>query len=141
MNDSTIPGPTRPNPPVITSITVTVIPDSGALEADPSAPKAELKPFRDPRWSWHVHGEVRIAKPPRLWWSWVAGMLMSPAGYRAYFAPHVADMHEQYFECLKRGNLWGARRAVIRANLYAVPSWIWGVIAHVLVRVIAWIRT
>lgn len=83
---------------------------------------------------------VRLAMPPRFLWSGIARMVLSPAGYRRSCEPHIADMHQEYFECISRGDEWGARRAVIRAHLYAVPSWVWSLGAHLVLRLVAWIR-
>jgi hypothetical protein len=79
---------------------------------------------------------MRLAKPPKLIWSWLAQRLMSPAQYRRLCEPHIADMHAQYFECISKGDKKGARWAVIRGNVYAVPSWAWGAVGWLLV----WIK-
>jgi hypothetical protein len=82
---------------------------------------------------------MRLARPPKLIWSWLAQKLMSPAQYRRLCEPHIADMHAQYFECISRRDWKGARWAVIRGNLYAIPSWVWGAVASILLWVKHWL--
>jgi hypothetical protein len=84
---------------------------------------------------------VRLTKPPKLIWSWLAQRLMSPAQYRRLCEPHIADMHAQYFDCISKGDKKGARWAVIRGNLHAVPSWVWGVALTVLGWLKHWLST
>jgi hypothetical protein len=66
-------------------------------------------------------------EPPKLWWSGIARWVMSPTQYRARWLPHVADMHFEYSERMQRGDLWGARWAVLRAHFYSVPRGLWTV--------------
>lgn len=84
---------------------------------------------------------VKLAKPPKFIWSWLDGRLISPTQYRKLCEPHIADMHAQYFECISKGDESGARWAVIRGNLYAVPSWAWGVALTVLGWLKHWLST
>jgi len=75
---------------------------------------------------------VKLIKPPKLYWDWLARRLMSPSQYKKLCEPHIADMHAQYFCCINKGDEVGARWAVIRGNVYAVPSWAWGALASLL---------
>lgn len=45
-------------------------------------------------------------------------------------------MHEEYFASLAKGDENGARWAVIRGHLYAIPSWVWSLVGQVLARVL-----
>lgn len=78
----------------------------------------------------------RIVLPPRLFYDGLLRRLMSPAAYKRYIVPHVADMHEEYFACLAKGDERGARWAVIRGHLYVIPSWVWSLIGQLLARVL-----
>jgi hypothetical protein len=80
--------------------------------------------------------EVRLAKPPGLLFGSIARLLLKPPAYKRYVEPAIADMHEEYFACLARGDKRGARWAVIRGNLYAVPAWLWGVVAQLVLKLI-----
>jgi hypothetical protein len=79
---------------------------------------------------------VRLAKPPKIYWSGLARFFMTNSRYKSLVEPHIADMQQEVYECLGRGDEWGARRAVIRGNIVAVPSWLWGVIATGIWRIV-----
>lgn len=80
--------------------------------------------------------KFKLVRPPRLVYGPLLQCLLRPSGYKRYVEPHIADMHEEYFACLAKGNERCARWAVIRAHLYVIPTWAWALIA----RVIEWIR-
>lgn len=80
--------------------------------------------------------KFKLVRPPRLVYGPLLQCLLRPSAYKRYVEPHVADMHEEYFACLAKGDERGARWAVIRAHLYVIPTWAWALIA----RVIEWIR-
>ena len=84
---------------------------------------------------------VRLAKPPRLWPSFIARMLTSKKRYRTQWEPLIADMNDEYFECLAVNDQWGARRAVIRANVNAIPRWVWALTLSLKLHLLDWIRT
>jgi hypothetical protein len=96
------------------------------------------------RMSSHVLPErakpVRLARPPRLAFAGLARLVLRAAAYKRYVEPAVADMHEEYFACLKRGDEGGAKIAVIKGNLYAVPGWAWALLAQLVLKLIGWIR-
>jgi hypothetical protein len=83
---------------------------------------------------------VRLARPPRLAFAGFFRMVLKPAAYKRYVEPAIADMHEEYFACLARGDERGAKLAVIKGNLYAIPGWAWAVLAQVVLKLIEWIR-
>jgi hypothetical protein len=106
----------------------------------------------------HAAGTIRIVKrfkvskrfireyrvqptPPDILWTRIARAVMSPTRYRAVWEPHLADMRHEHAECMKRGDLRGARMAVIRAHFYSIPSWIWGVAGQLAAGVVRWLRT
>lgn len=78
----------------------------------------------------------RIQLPPRLLYDGLLQRLLSPGAYKRYIVPHVADMHDEYFVCLAKGDEAGARWAVIRGHLYVIPSWVWSLLGQVLARVL-----
>lgn len=78
----------------------------------------------------------RIQLPPRLIYDGLLQRLLSPGAYKRYIVPHVADMHDEYFACLAKGDEAGARWAVIRGHLYVIPSWVWSLLGQVLARVL-----
>jgi hypothetical protein len=86
-------------------------------------------------------GESVVVAPPSLLGASLMRKFLRPADYKRIIEPHIADMHEEYFACLAKKDERGARWAVIRGNLYAVPSWLWGLVAQLLARVIGWMRT
>jgi hypothetical protein len=63
-------------------------------------------------------------EPPDILWSPIARAIMSPRHYKAVWLPNIADMHYERAECLKRGDLRGARWAVLRAHYYSLPRWL-----------------
>lgn len=78
----------------------------------------------------------KLVRPPRLVYAPILQRFLRPAAYQRYVEPHIADMHEEYFACIAKGDERGARWAVIRAHMYVFPTWGWALLA----RVIAWIR-
>jgi hypothetical protein len=83
----------------------------------------------------------KLVRPPQLVYAPLLQRFLPPAAYKRYVEPHIADMHAEYFACIAAGDQRGARWAVIRAHLYAVPSWIWALVGSLIARVIEWIRT
>ena len=76
-----------------------------------------------------AHGVVSgPEKPADLLWTPIAHLLMSPTKYRAEWLPHIADMHFERAECIKRGDKRGATWAVVRAHYYSVPRWVWAIL-------------
>jgi hypothetical protein len=64
-------------------------------------------------------------EPADLLWTPIARLIMSPTRYRAEWLSHVSDMNYERYEYQKRGNLFGAHLAVIRAHFYSLPvSWL-----------------
>jgi hypothetical protein len=61
-------------------------------------------------------------------WTWIARLILSPSKYRSEWLPHIADMHFERFECLRRGDTRGARWAVVRAHVYSVPLRVWTIL-------------
>jgi hypothetical protein len=84
--------------------------------------------------------QLCLVKPPRLIFGSIAQLLLKPAAFKRYVEPAIADMQEEYFACLSRGNEHGARWAVIRGNFYAVPNWCWAFMAQLLLKIIQLIR-
>lgn len=80
--------------------------------------------------------KFELLRPPRLVYRPILRRLLRPATYKRYVVPHIEDMHAEYFQCLAAGDERGARWAVVRAHLYAIPTGAWALIA----RVIEWIR-
>jgi hypothetical protein len=48
---------------------------------------------------------------------------MSDHRYRQIVMPKKADMHQEYFEKLAKGDTWGARFAIVRGNYHVLPKW------------------
>jgi hypothetical protein len=79
-----------------------------------------------------------VEEPANLLWAPIARLFMSPTRYNAEWLTHISDMNHERHECLRRGDLAGARWAVIRAHLYSLPlSWllipgriIWHLLRH-----------
>jgi hypothetical protein len=69
---------------------------------------------------------VRLAKPPRIWWSGVLRLIMSTKRYQAEVETEILEMREEYYECIARGDERGAALVVIRWNIAVVPRWVWG---------------
>jgi hypothetical protein len=82
--------------------------------------------------------EIRL---PRVVYDRLLQRFLRPAAYQRYVEPHIEDMHTEYFACIAARNERGARRAVIRAHLYVIPSWAWALVASLIARVIEWMRT
>jgi hypothetical protein len=80
----------------------------GDLRAAPATVKVEAPP-------------VAAEDPKDLFWTPFARFIMSPTRFREEWLRHVSDMNFERHECLKRGNLSGARWAVIRAHVYSLP--------------------
>jgi hypothetical protein len=85
------------------------------------------------------HLGSRVPDPPGILWTRIARAVMSPSRYRAVWEPHLADMRHEHAECIKFGDLRGARIAVVRAHFYSIPSWIWGVAGSALAGVVRWL--
>jgi hypothetical protein len=68
-------------------------------------------------------------------------MLMSDRQYRAQWEPQIADMHDAYFACIARGDESGARHVIIRANISAVPKWVWMRWLSLTLRFIDWLNS
>jgi hypothetical protein len=60
-------------------------------------------------------------EPAKLLWDPIARLIMSPTRYREEWLRHISDMNHERHVCLKRGDIFGARLAVIRAHFYALP--------------------
>lgn len=91
--------------------------------------------------TYHRRATSPLVRPPCLMGTGILRRLLRPADYNRMVEPHIADMHEEYFACLARRDERGARWAVIRGNLYAVPSWVWLVVVRVIAHIIGWTRT
>ena len=63
-------------------------------------------------------------EPAGLLWTPIARLILSPSRYRAEWLSHVSDMNYERHECLKRGDVSGARWAVLRAHFYSLPRWL-----------------
>jgi hypothetical protein len=89
-----------------------------------------------------IHEQLRRSEqaPPRVLWGPLVRW-MSPAAYQRYCEPHIADMHQAWFDCLSRGDRGGAWRAVVWSHIVMVPTWMWAAVAHWLVKFIGLIRT
>src|SRR5258706_2418355 len=70
------------------------------------------------------HHSKYAETPPIILWSGIARLFVSPTRYRTVWLAHIADMHFERSECLKRGDRWGASWAVLRAHYYSLPSWL-----------------
>src|SRR5260221_14051292 len=51
-----------------------------------------------------IDQHVGLAKPPRIWWAWAMRLVISTKGYRAEFEPRIAEMYDEYYECIARGD-------------------------------------
>jgi hypothetical protein len=66
-----------------------------------------------------------VEEPADLLWTPIARMIMSPTRFREEWSRHISDMNYERREHLKRGNLFGAHLAVIRAHFYSLPvAWL-----------------
>jgi hypothetical protein len=63
-------------------------------------------------------------EPPSILWAPLARLFLSPTQYKAWES-HIADMHYERDQCLKRGDVRAARWAVVRAHVYSVPHNLW----------------
>ena len=72
-------------------------------------------------------GDQPVTEPPDILWSTFARMLMSPTRFQAEWLPHIADMHFEYSECMRRDKKWAAKWAVLRAHYYSVPFKVWAI--------------
>lgn len=91
--------------------------------------------------AYHRRATSPLVRPPCLMGTGILRRLLRPADYKRMVEPHIADMHKEYFACLARRDERGARWAVIRGNLYAVPCWVWLVVVRVIAHIIGWTRT
>jgi hypothetical protein len=82
---------------------------------------------------------VGLAKSPRIWWAWAMRMVMSTKSYRAEFEPRIAEMYDEYYECIARGDERAARLVVLRWNIAVLPSWVWGHVWCVAWRLVDWL--
>jgi hypothetical protein len=68
---------------------------------------------------------VPRTKAPWRLSSWVARIVMSKTSYRTQWEPLIVALHDEYYECLDSGDVWGARRAVVRHYVVSIPKWAW----------------
>ena len=68
---------------------------------------------------------VPRTKAPWRLSSWVARILMSKTSYRTQWEPLIVALHDEYYECLDSGDVWGARRAIVRQYVVSIPKWVW----------------
>lgn len=76
----------------------------------------------------------RIVMPPGMRLSTFLQALLGFTRFRRYVAPAIADMQEEYFEALNRGDKWNARAAVVRGYVFIVPGWLWSMAATALAK-------
>jgi hypothetical protein len=74
--------------------------------------------------------------PPRLFFDGLLKRLMSPGAYDRYIKPVIADMHDEYYECLAKKDERSARWAVIRGHLNVVTSLVLSRLVRLLARVL-----
>jgi hypothetical protein len=67
---------------------------------------------------------VRQCGQADLLWTPIARLTMSPTRFRAEWLSHISDMNYERHESLKRGDVSGARWAVLRAHFYSLPRWL-----------------
>jgi hypothetical protein len=77
-----------------------------------------------------------IVESPKLLFLSCLRVVLTPDMDRRYLEPHVEDTYDEYFACLARNDPRGARWAVIRGTLYAIPSWLWALCSQIMARVI-----
>ena len=95
---------------------------SGTSEAPPKIAEYIAQHLDDPD---TLLPPTEVQEPAKLLWDPIARLIMSPTRYREEWSRHISDMNNERHECLKRGDLFGARFAVIRAHFYALPvSWL-----------------
>jgi hypothetical protein len=86
----------------------------------------------------HIIPQEALDEPADLLWTPIARLFMRPARYRAEWLSYISDMNYERHESLKRGDVSGARWAVIRAHFYSLPRWLLlipgGFILHLLRR-------
>jgi hypothetical protein len=65
---------------------------------------------------------------------------MSKKQYRQHWDPIIADMLEEYYECIAEGDEAAATRAVIRHNLSAIPRWVKLLVVSTALRIFDWLK-
>lgn len=76
----------------------------------------------------------RIVMPPGTRLSSLLQLMLGATLFRRYVAPAIADMQEEHFEALSRGDKWDAWSAIVRGYLFMIPGWLWGMIAAVVAK-------
>lgn len=86
-----------------------------------------------------AHSPAKLVLPPGLWVSRIAEAFLGAVRFNRFVRPAIADMHDQYFEALKRGDKWAARLAIARGYAYLVPGWAWALGAAAVAKCAAWL--
>jgi ferric-dicitrate binding protein FerR (iron transport regulator) len=73
--------------------------------------------------------KINMAPGSRL--AAIAEFLLTRASYKRYVRPIIADMQEEYIDCIAHRREWKARWVVVRGHFLVVPSWIYTLISRV----------
>jgi hypothetical protein len=79
----------------------------------------------------------RIAMAPGSQLAAIAEFVLTRASYKRYVRPIIADMQEEYIDCIAHGREWKARWVAVRGHFLVVPSWIYALLSRVAKRLLS----
>jgi hypothetical protein len=97
---------------------------------DPSAskPRQQVLPLRAEH---EESGQQRkIVLPPGARLAAIAEFILTRESYKRYVRPIIADMQDEYVECIARGDEWRAHWVAVRGHFLVVPGWIYALVSR-----------
>jgi len=97
--------------------------DPRAKKSRQLAPTANTKPRETER-------EKKIVLLPGTRLAAIAEFLLTRAIFRRYVRPIIADMQDEYVECIARGERWRAHWVAVRGHFLVVPGWVYALVSR-----------
>jgi ferric-dicitrate binding protein FerR (iron transport regulator) len=65
----------------------------------------------------------------------IAEFILTRESFRRYVRPMIADMQDEYVECIAKGDEWRARWVAVRGHFLVVPGWMYALVSRAVRRI------